>query len=286
MKYREILQTLESAIQSGEFGEDGRLPSDTALSRRWKVSRPTVARAVQSLQLRGVVTRRVGSGTFVNARYRPSQFVLGLLVDGLGGTAILDPICAEVTRYFQERGCGVFTGVMAHGRTPAQLAAHWVECGVNGVLFAPFEDMKNRAEINAAVARAFAKAGLPVVLLDRDIVEFPDRSELDLVTLDNFLAGLDLANHLIASGARSIALVARSGYAATTVDLGLAGIAEALRRAGAKPPELFAGDPKDGDFISYLTRYFASTTARRHGNTASTAKGLSGRCWDINSPVT
>lgn len=67
---------LARRISSGELGGEGnRLPSEAELSERYSVSRATIREALAKLELAGIVTRRHGSGTYVNAivRDRPAN---------------------------------------------------------------------------------------------------------------------------------------------------------------------------------------------------------------------
>src|SRR5690606_1010804 len=52
-------------ILAGEFPVGARLPAETALSRRFGVSRPVVRAALQRLQRDGLVQSRKGSGSYV-----------------------------------------------------------------------------------------------------------------------------------------------------------------------------------------------------------------------------
>jgi DNA-binding LacI/PurR family transcriptional regulator len=72
-----------------------------------------------------------------------------------------------------------------------------------------------------------AEAGIPVVLLDRDFVNYPDRSNFDLVGIDNHRAGYLLTRHLIQAGAKRIIFVMRQN-SASTVDARAAGYRDAL----------------------------------------------------------
>jgi LacI family transcriptional regulator len=65
-KHHLIYQTLASEIGTGKYRDTGKLPSETQLVNRFQVSRPTVIRALRDLQAEGLVTRRVGAGTFLN----------------------------------------------------------------------------------------------------------------------------------------------------------------------------------------------------------------------------
>src|SRR5438270_12073538 len=92
-KHRHISRELLTEIAAGKYAPSGRLPSEAQLVQRFGVSRPTVARALRDLQDRGLVVRRVGSGSFVRGPVSADvhrQF--GLLIPGLGTTEIFEVI--------------------------------------------------------------------------------------------------------------------------------------------------------------------------------------------------
>ena len=56
---------ISDLIDRGEFGDEGRLPSELALADRFGVSRPVVREALSRLRSRGVIVSRKGSGSYV-----------------------------------------------------------------------------------------------------------------------------------------------------------------------------------------------------------------------------
>ena len=92
-KYREICEALQGEITSGHYKPGERLPSETELVVRFGASRMTVLRAMRELQTLGLITRRVGSGTFVSQTSNSGSFVFGLLIPELGQTEIFESIC-------------------------------------------------------------------------------------------------------------------------------------------------------------------------------------------------
>lgn len=250
-KHKPITDLLRVEIEAGKYASDRRLPSEEALCRRWKVSRPTVARALRGLQLEGLIERRVGSGTFVRAEIRPLQTMIGLLMTGLGNAEILDPICAEITRAAQQRGCSVLTGGLPADCKPAELARQWAAGGVRGVLFAPLETTANREAFNLEIIKVFRQANIAVVLVDRDATDFPRRSDSDLVEMDNFHAGYELGRHLIAMGSRKLVFAARPSFPSST-DQRLAGLTESLCRSGFAAPRFVVGEPEDAELVRSL----------------------------------
>ncbi|WNC94940.1 phosphonate metabolism transcriptional regulator PhnF [Paraburkholderia sp. FT54] len=63
--WRQIEQILAAEIAASGFGEDGRLPSEGELARRFDVNRHTVRRAMSGLAAHGLVSVEQGRGTFV-----------------------------------------------------------------------------------------------------------------------------------------------------------------------------------------------------------------------------
>ncbi len=63
--WRQIEQILSAEIASKSFGEEGRLPSEAELARRFDVNRHTVRRAMLRLAATGLVSVEQGRGTFV-----------------------------------------------------------------------------------------------------------------------------------------------------------------------------------------------------------------------------
>jgi GntR family transcriptional regulator of arabinose operon len=118
------------------------------------------------------------------------------------------------------------------------------------VFFAPVELAADRTSVNEAVASLLEEAGIPVVLLDRDIVSHPQRSWFDLVAIDHRRFAHTLVADLIARGERRIFFVSRP-LSAPTIGLRIAGYRDALREAGIEPNSRSVqfGDPADSAFV-------------------------------------
>ncbi|MBM3144141.1 MAG: GntR family transcriptional regulator [Chloroflexi bacterium] len=63
--YVQIAENLLSQIEAGELSPGDRLPPERELSQKLGVNRLTVRRALQKLELQGLLTRRQGAGTFI-----------------------------------------------------------------------------------------------------------------------------------------------------------------------------------------------------------------------------
>ncbi len=263
-KHRAISLQLAAEINAGKHLPGARLPSEAQLVKRFHVSRPTVGRALLDLQEHGLIVRRAGSGTYVRkpgeaAVAPPALAQLGLVVPSLRNTEIFESICGELASLARVHHYGFLWGNSAYPPGPetemsAQeaeaLCAQWIECRAAGVFFVPFEHRADSKPLNERLTAKLHKAGIPVVLIDRDIGPFPERSGFDLVGIDNFGGGYALATHLIKLGARHLAYVT-CPHTAQTVDARIAGARVAMLDHGIPIPRNFVltGDPTDEKFV-------------------------------------
>lgn len=265
-KHRAISRQLATEIAAGKHPSGARLPSEAQLVKRFRVSRPTVGRALRDLQEQGLIERRAGSGTYVRtggeaAHATRSAFPqLGLIVPSLRHTEIFESICGELASLARVHDFAVWWGGSAQppvaeraGMSVAEagaLCAQFIARGVAGVFFAPFEHRADGEAASQRIIESLRTAGIPVVLLDRDTGPFPQRSALDLVGVDNFAGGYLLAEHLIKLGARRLAYFTRP-LTASTVDGRIAGARAAMQAHGLEAPRHFvqSGDPADLKFV-------------------------------------
>ena len=64
--YLQIVENLLDQIESGKLSPGDRLPPERELSEKFGVNRLTLRRALQKLELQGLLIRRQGAGTFVS----------------------------------------------------------------------------------------------------------------------------------------------------------------------------------------------------------------------------
>lgn len=254
-KYKRVYLQLRASIANGAHPEGEMLPSESDLVERFGVSRPTVRRALAQLVAEGLVESRMGVGSVVSNRKEREALVFGLLIPELGTTEIFEPICQGISQaHSRGRHDLIWGPSFLKGASKEVQAEHlcryYIERKVAGVFFAPMEHFAGRDAVNHSIARALDEAGIAIVLLDRDIVLFPERSRYDLVGIDNHRAGYVLAQHLLGSGARRIAFFA-SPFSAHTVEARIGGYKEALhdRQDSAVQPMVKYIDPCDAPAV-------------------------------------
>ena len=257
-KHKRVYDYLLSNIQSGTLKPGDRLPSEAELGRIFDASRITVAKAVLDLQRMGLVTRRPGAGTHVLPPHTASGRSFGLLIPELGMTEIFEPICHGMMRVPGSRPDALLwgnasTSVREIAREAEQMMHSFIVQKVDGVFFAPLELSGEKDAANRRIMRTLERAQIPVVLLDRCFMPFPERSAHDLVGVDNRRAGYIATSHLLKMGVTRLAFLGEAN-AANTVDARVTGFLEALRVHGVSPAGdlIWRGSPQDEPFIRRL----------------------------------
>jgi DNA-binding LacI/PurR family transcriptional regulator len=218
----------------------------------------TVVKAMQILEQDGLLTRKVGSGSYAAER-KGSRKVFGLLIPDLGQTEIFEPICRGMmlapssANYSLSWGQVMSDGAQTERETEA-LCRQYIEQKVSGIFFAPLEFPKH-SDINERILSILSDADLPVVLLDRDYIMFPKRSKYDLISLDNRRAGYIVTEHLIKQGGKRIGFFARPN-SAETVEHRIVGYREALYNHDLSVQKTFVirGDATDVEFVRAAIR--------------------------------
>lgn len=275
-KYAAIVDALRAELRTRTAGE--RFWSEHQVALRFKVSRPTAARALSELCFDGLVERRVGSGTFVRTTGAQSVApgrTFGLLLSGLGTTEVWDPLSAWLTRVCSSRGISVRMGWQVAPLddvvTTVAQAKDLVAQGVDGVLFSPLEIVPDRERENLSICDVFTQAGIPVTLLDRDVLDFPARSGFDIVGVDNVGAAAEIGRHVAATGRTRPRFFSRPHYPSTT-DLRVAGCAIALAHAGIELPRDWhvTGDPADPEAVAaFLDEHRPDAVVANNDRTAA-----------------
>ena len=88
-----------------------------------------------------------------------------------------------------------------------ELCRQYIDRRVAGVFFAPLELTPAKDEVNLRIAQALDDARIPIILLDRTVLPYPQRGHHDLVGIDNRRAGYLITEHLLRLGSRRIAFV-------------------------------------------------------------------------------
>lgn len=277
-KYQMVFDALRRDIESGRLGAGAKVPSEAELVARFGASRITVGRAVRDLQARGLVERRVGSGTYVRrpAPADAAECTFGVLVPDLPDIEIFEPLVQGLLSAPESRphaflwGGGDAPGV---GRPAVAWARvqQYIARRVDGVFFAPLEGVPAGDTTNVRIVTALGEAGIPVVLLDRSVYPYPKRGPFDLVGIDNRRVGFAVTEHLLSAGARRVAFLGPvSG--ASTIAARRAGYREAIDVLDADPALVQATVPSPSErdaLAAYLDAHAPDAIVCAHDRVAA-----------------
>lgn len=239
--YLQIYDEIASSIKNQHYSPGDLLPTEAELCQKYGTSRPTAAKAINLLAKEKLVKRRAGFGTLVLAPGK-SALTAGLLIPRLHETEIFGPICASLTEAAGIEAMRIIRPPELDMATdPCQLAElltdRFIEEKVNGVFFTPLEHIPNQQKFNIGIIRRLSKAGIRVVLLDRDVYPWPQQTPYDLIGIDNIEAGYTMGKHLIGNGCKKPAFVSAPNPA-MTVRLRRIGSREALVHYGRDAREM------------------------------------------------
>lgn len=282
MDGKKIFDKLLQEITVGTFSKTAKLPSESALGKRFGVSRMTVRAALAELQRRGLIRKHNGVGSFLTQRALRKSDIIGLVIPDVTRfeffTAMQNEIAVHCARLnyrievitSRETGQEKMVSDIRHKvRKLASLRAE-------GVIFRPY--VSNAfTKANREIVHILQSAGIPVVLVDADITRPPGRSEYDLIAIDNIAAGRRIAAYLHNRKYRRIAFISETSVRKMNANwsnrlFGLAGELALLDNKNAVTT--IRCDPEDKTAIGSVMRGKLRPDAIVCGNDEQAAKLL------------
>ena len=253
-KMQIVYDFFKNEIESGAYLPGELFPSEAHIASQFNVSRPTIAKAKNLLREQGFIAKKKGYGTIVASNKqlnKQQELKFGVLIPSIGATGIFEPIWGMIADRSSVKGFKLVVNeenlslmwgrgsiTSEHnGRNAELLARKYAEEGVDGIFFAPLELFAQANEINHNVVEICQEAEIPVVLLDNDLVDYPQTGNFDLVCMDHVEAGYTVAKHLIDNGSRKIVFLTAE-YVAKTIYKRIIGAKMALLDAGLSPESL------------------------------------------------
>ncbi len=259
ISYKVIYNTLKDQILKEAFPPGSMLPTEQTLAQKYSVSRPTIAKVYNQLQEEGFIKKTKGLGTVVIYQCKNTTYTFGLLLPGAGESEIFSIINDQLLKQSEiGRFNCLWEGATASSaeirKTLIETCCEsYINKKVDGIFFSPLERVPDAYNLNLKICAAIREANIPLILIDRDILTFPERSEFDVVCLDNFSAGCIMAKHLIDQGCNKLHFFYRPD-SASSVDLRLSGVRETVLKHQYSFTEnnIFCGNPEDLDFVRQM----------------------------------
>jgi GntR family transcriptional regulator of arabinose operon len=238
-KHVQVYRYLRDQIDSGIYRPGQRMPTESELVDQLGVSRPTVSRALGILEQEGQVVRRRGAGTFLATE---RGYLFGLMIPRLHHDGIGGPIANGIARRAEALGHGVLLasslpdGDEESDQWGDRVCEQLIRHQVRAVFFIPLELHEHQTATNQQIAARIVQAGITLVLIDRDTCPFPDRSDFDLVAMDNRRAGFQMTQVLLQRGCQRLAFITDHPESSSALER-LDGCRFALRQAGLSLPD-------------------------------------------------
>ena len=280
-KYLLIAEALKHDILAGKYESSERFPSEEVLVRRFSASRPTVERALRELKRAGLLESRTGSGSYLTFAARNATGAIGIIAPDYRAIEFFTRLCDAIAAEARTSGYNVLLGdvsapdVANRGRWAVAIAQAYADKKIAGVLLEPVDLVPDSYEASSKVLSILSARKIPVVLLDRDYLPFPDRSRYDLVGIDNMESGYRVARHMIECGAKRPCFLTHPNYA-NTIRGRIHGVAQATIDAGLewKSDYVIENDPSDLPFFRRLMRGSSAPDAFICRNDPTAAKLL------------
>jgi DNA-binding LacI/PurR family transcriptional regulator len=259
INYKTIYSILKEQILKEAFPLGSMLPTEQTFAQKYNVSRPTIAKVYNQLQEEGFIKKKKGLGTVVTYNSSRTTYTFGLLLPGSGESEIFSIINDQLLKQSE---IGRFN-CMWEGATASNAEIRktlietccdgYIAKKVDGIFFSPLERVSGSYSLNLQICKKIKDANIPLILIDRDVLTYPEHSEFDVVSLDNFNAGCIMAQHLLDAGCEVIHFLQRP-YSASSVELRLSGIAATVQKNNRSftKANIFCGNPEDLDFVGKI----------------------------------
>ena len=257
-KHQEVFERLRAAIRSGEYSPGDRLPTEAEFIQHFSVSRTTVNRALRDLQNEGILTRRRGSGTYIPKDKRDAaRTAMWFMLPPLEVGSLFSVVQRILVREAETLGWSISVRELSPAidkREAKGVVDDMIDRGADGLFYLPHAVTGPPGELNRAVIEAFEnRTNAPLILLDRDILSFPQRSTYDLVCSDNQRGGHLITDHLLERGCSRIIFFLGS-HDMPSSSARLAGFRLAMQQKGMGSAISVSGDPDSREFVQGVMR--------------------------------
>jgi len=197
--YQKIIEDISSTVVSGSCKPNEKLPSEADLMKQFNTSRITVTRALKELEIRGIIYRRKGKGSFAAPRRLTGSRIISLVLpheEGFfsGGQQYVRSITAACRK--KNYLCSVHYSEKSSRKERAileELRRH----EVSGVILYPIGS-RNIDEISR-----LSLDGYPILLLDRSLEEL----DLPVVRSENLDGARQAVSYVLNMGHRTVGFV-------------------------------------------------------------------------------
>lgn len=235
-KYKAIAKFLIQKIQKGEYKKNTFLPSESELSKMFKVSRVTIRQALSILVNENLIKPIAGVGSVVindtpgkisldeNTTEKSKNIYFVLILSKNVKWGIENPFYAEIIsgaeQKIREKGYHLLFTLYEDVKRASDLSELMIKKHINGFLLVGDMDEK--------FINLVKKSGLPAIVVNNPIGE---KYELPTVINDDFRGGFEATKFLYNTGCRRIACI-KGPSTSTSCEERFKGYISALKNLG------------------------------------------------------
>lgn len=220
LKYIKIAEAIEKMILKGDLKPGKQIPTQNQLTQHFNTSRPTIEKAFDRLEEKGLITRKKGAGTFVSDHLEEnlSQIKFGILAPRPSlekdfEQNFINTVISRISNESKMRKFSLFNDT-ASFEDAQQILNHaldtckkFINENVKGVFFIPVDFTDDNETINKTVCDILDKHDIRIILIDRDIYQMPKRSKFDVIGINNRRAAYRITDYLIETGLKHLYFV-------------------------------------------------------------------------------
>lgn len=240
-KSRVLKDHLLEQMKDQRIPPGGRLPSETALMRKFSLSRSTVRQVLSELSIEGLIERQQGRGTFRIGGPQPAvrrthrSMLVGVWFNWPSGP-LFGPIAEGIREELRQWG---YHAVFEVGGLEAGAEYRGIESlaqkGLDGFIVSP---STNHEDEHGPLINLI-RQNVPLVLVDRQLPGF----ETDLVATYGELGAEQVVSHLVGLGHRRIGYVGIEGL--STLEDRLRGYRQVMHEHGLPIDELWVRNRRE-----------------------------------------
>ncbi|MFA6724344.1 MAG: GntR family transcriptional regulator [Lentisphaeria bacterium] len=207
--YQRICQSFEELILAGVLPDSYRLPSDRRLSELLGTTHLTLGKALNELRGRGLLTRKRGLGTFVNAPDKHAQSspgskqrLVALVFDHTHKDTFQSGLFLGLHKALQEAGLEILF-LSSEGSAQTQFEQVKAVLGAQTCCACLVWSILESAQVRKLMQ--LKASGFPLIFLDK----YYESAGHDAVVYDAFEGGFNLGQYFLRQGWRSFIFLAR-----------------------------------------------------------------------------
>ncbi len=199
--YIKIIDELRKEIEDGVRPVGSALPSESELSERYSLSRPTVRKALSALERAGLIQRRPGVGSTVSDAKKEAPGKGRRLAIGIDFTNI-----GNAYYYYDQLVDGLNEILTQHDGTLRLLRSDEITSVEKGALDGVVIVRSNEFGDDYEAYAKLSGKGLPVIMINR----FPKNASLGYVSVDYQQETRRIIARMLANGAKRVAMAGGS----------------------------------------------------------------------------